>query len=88
MKNKHEGTVVEVKDDSIIVLLANGERKLVSDSILSFEALVDDELWVSLDDHGVVTQVEQKDFSRGYVFSDETGEGPQREVYISPARKI
>jgi len=53
-----------------------------------FEALVDDELWVSLDDHGMVTQVEQKDFSRGYVFSDETGEGPQREVYVSPARKI
>jgi hypothetical protein len=88
MKNKYEGRVAEVKDDSIIVLLANGERKLVSDSIFSFEALVNDELWVSLDDHGMVTQVEQKDFSRGYAVPDDTGEGPHREVYVSPARKI
>jgi hypothetical protein len=88
MKNKYEGKVVEVKDDSIIVLLANGERKLVSESTLPFEALLDDELWVSLDDHGIVTQVEQKDFSRGYVFPDETDEGSHREVYVSPARKI
>lgn len=86
MKSRQECKVVEVKKDSIVVLLLDEKKKIVSKDLVQFEVLVGDELWLTFDNQENITKVEQKDFSRAYNLSNEKGE--DIEVFVSPAREI
>lgn len=88
MKNRHACTVIEERAKSIVVQLPNEEQLEIAKDLLTFEALVGDEVWISLNTKGKVTQVGQKDFSRGYGVLDEIRGGEKIELYVSPAREL